>query len=117
MPRHVYVVILTWNIEINRIVRPSLILKFYQLKQIRHTDLSVTYVITVLIEKTNNSLNCLSQMENVWPSQHGIFAFKNLFSCFCSFKVLYMCNAIFLNESISSGMSTKKRAALAYGAL
>ena len=73
--------------------RPSLIRKFYQQKQFWHTDLSVTFVTTVLIVKSSNSLNRVGQMENVWSSQHGIFAFnKTLFFRFLAvFSRLSLC--------------------------
>ncbi len=67
------------------ISRPSLIRKFYQQKQFRHSDLSVIFVSSVLIGKHKNSANHISQMENVWSSQHRIFVFnKNAFSVFLS---------------------------------
>jgi hypothetical protein len=50
------------------------------------------FVSTVLIVKHKNSANHMSQMENVWSSQHRIFVLnKNAFSVFCRLSTTVYC--------------------------
>ena len=58
---------------------------FYKQKHFCLSDLSNTFVLTVLIVKDDNSGSHSSQMDNVWSTQHRIFVFnKTRFIVFLS---------------------------------
>jgi hypothetical protein len=60
---------------------------FYKQKHFCLSDLSNTFVLTVLIVKDDNSGSHSSQMDNVWSTQHGIFACNK-----AGFLVLFLPN-------------------------
>ena len=62
------------------------------------------FVSTVLIVKHKNSANHMSQMENVWSSQHRIFVLnKNAFSVFCRLSTTVYCplSTVLLSRQLS----------------
>jgi hypothetical protein len=56
--------------------RPSRTQNFYKQKHFCLTDLSNTFVFSVLIVKHDNSDCHSSQMDNVWSTQHGFFVYN-----------------------------------------
>ncbi len=61
--------------------------------------MSVFFASTVLIVKHKNSANHISQMENVWSSQHRIFVLnKNAFSVFYCLSTTVYCQLHYCHD-------------------